>query len=185
MAEHIDECCICLEPTNKKNENFELFCGHKFHIQCIESWTFNDVHMRKRKKVTDCPVCRHQINPDDIHKITDLQGIWIDIDLVNDLIPDLPPQINGYSLFLRVAMRHHKISEMPKRFQYCGQLWGKIGQIAQKMWENKANQIQNRKTHQDIILPHNLTCLKFKNTSYKLTNLPKKLYNLNFAGKSM
>jgi len=45
-----DTCSICLDDTNDKWS--ELKCGHKFHKNCILSWT---------NKQRTCPICREQL----------------------------------------------------------------------------------------------------------------------------
>lgn len=48
----IEECAICLEPLNNKN-NKTLSCTHTYHVKCIEKWKV------KRKS---CPICRNNSN---------------------------------------------------------------------------------------------------------------------------
>ena len=45
-----DTCSICLDDTNDTWS--ELKCGHKFHKDCILSWT---------NKQRTCPICREQL----------------------------------------------------------------------------------------------------------------------------
>ncbi len=44
-------CSICLETDCEDFE--ELFCGHQFHLRCINKWF---------KNKNNCPLCRTQIS---------------------------------------------------------------------------------------------------------------------------
>jgi len=62
---HIDQqitCAVCLNniPTNNKRTTL-LSCGHSFCRVCISSW----IHKNK----TTCPLCRNEINKDEIDKM--------------------------------------------------------------------------------------------------------------------
>lgn len=54
--ESYDDCTICLEKLNYKNNNiiFKLDCGHSFHINCWKKWNYST------PKPT-CPLCRFTI----------------------------------------------------------------------------------------------------------------------------
>lgn len=55
VVEYNVECTICLE-CGRDNGNFdfvELYCGHKFHKQCIDSWSFGSSRISHL-----CPNCK-------------------------------------------------------------------------------------------------------------------------------
>lgn len=43
----VDNCIICTEPFCENQ--ISLFCGHKFHLHCINQWT---------QTSDTCPMCR-------------------------------------------------------------------------------------------------------------------------------
>lgn len=60
-----DNCPICLEPLNKRNQNAccdgyarKLKCGHFVHVCC---------HINKNPDLLRCSVCRFQLAPIDIY----------------------------------------------------------------------------------------------------------------------
>ena len=44
-----EECSICLENYNNKDNIIKLKCNHQFHFNCINSWI---------EKNECCPICR-------------------------------------------------------------------------------------------------------------------------------
>jgi hypothetical protein len=47
-----DECIICLEKFNKK-DNIILLCNHQYHRTCLKRWA---------KEQDNCPLCRKTLN---------------------------------------------------------------------------------------------------------------------------
>jgi hypothetical protein len=53
-----DECAICLNNMNVKNERIRLFCGHFFHTSCLS-----------KIQKAECPLCRADFLPIQAYKI--------------------------------------------------------------------------------------------------------------------
>jgi hypothetical protein len=49
------ECVICTSSL-QTNHNLKLFCGHQFHIYCLEDWV-----TQLGAVSSQCPLCRHGI----------------------------------------------------------------------------------------------------------------------------
>ena len=52
-AKPLPECCICLNPIEKKDEARITSCRHRYHHECIRKWTERD---------NTCPQCRRRYN---------------------------------------------------------------------------------------------------------------------------
>lgn len=64
-----DQCSVCMQEYT--NDKFVTSCGHTFCIGCIIQWSDNSsktVDENKHIKTTTCPMCRKEINIDDIKK---------------------------------------------------------------------------------------------------------------------
>ena len=46
------ECSVCLDSLNNSKESIQLFCGHKFHKDCVYKWI---------SEKNTCPNCRKSI----------------------------------------------------------------------------------------------------------------------------
>ena len=59
--ENNEICTICLEQLDNVKESDDkiiiLNCGHKFHIECINKWTIENIKIKHQKKVL-CPLCK-------------------------------------------------------------------------------------------------------------------------------
>jgi len=58
-SNHKDACAICFEVALKRDEVI-LACGHRFHYECLHSWSLAQVISCK-----SCPTCRAQL-PDEL-----------------------------------------------------------------------------------------------------------------------
>ena len=47
---NIKDCSICME--NKSNLARKFYCGHYYHIKCIDKWLINN---------KTCPMCRRNL----------------------------------------------------------------------------------------------------------------------------
>jgi len=45
-------CSICFENINEGESVRKLYCSHKYHRCCVDSWLIEN---------TTCPVCRHDV----------------------------------------------------------------------------------------------------------------------------
>ena len=55
----IPDCVICLLPTNT-NKSVTLFCGHRFHMKCINRWIKTQFGYSPEP---GCPICKERIFP--------------------------------------------------------------------------------------------------------------------------
>jgi hypothetical protein len=75
------ECPICLEAGKDGNSDFvETSCGHKFHEECINTWTSNQSNTQRHT----CPCCRQQLS--------NAQNLSNNS---TPIIPSAPPQNQG------------------------------------------------------------------------------------------
>jgi len=90
-----EECCICKDLFRVQEFGLELPCKHLYHRDCITPWL---------KKNNTCPLCRHQLDPEDFETtetenqstetttetISFPQNIFNELNNENNIDDDLP-----------------------------------------------------------------------------------------------
>lgn len=51
------QCAVCLMELNRRDDVCRTPCGHDFHRDCLEDWSF-----ARRYRSPDCPLCRETID---------------------------------------------------------------------------------------------------------------------------
>ena len=95
-----EDCPICLQPLNNKNELETTECNHTFHKKCLHTWCMTS---------ETCPLCRNEL-PETCRKLQPIQNeykaddYWIDIeDYPEEITYDL--KIGLVKLFKNLILR--------------------------------------------------------------------------------
>lgn len=112
-----EECSICYEEINKKNNAYLTDCGHCFHMNCINKW------ITKTWLNGRCPICRKDIGDSDIYQrynnkrlLDSLEDFWINID---NIIPEMCNDLNhfkGMNKYCNHCLLYRKIMSKKKYY---------------------------------------------------------------------
>jgi hypothetical protein len=81
-----EECCICLEIINNKNNAHITECGHSYHKKCLFDLFENKwLTLRRTPCVLKCPICRKNIKEPEFDRymfdggnyLDKLENFWI------------------------------------------------------------------------------------------------------------
>ena len=74
-----EECCICLESINHKNNAHLTECGHVFHKKCLfKVFEMKWMKLRRTPCVLKCPICRRSISEPEFDRYIFDMGNYLD-----------------------------------------------------------------------------------------------------------
>lgn len=79
------ECSICMEMCTQLADSFVTSCGHQFHAVCMDTW---------EKSSVTCPLCRSNVAKQDVAETNDAGGENVFIDMMEEMYPDLPEELD-------------------------------------------------------------------------------------------